>query len=511
MINKHELNVLLIEDNPGDARLIREYLKSNGNSSFLIQWVSNLNNLKETIIKLPDLILLDLNFPESRGIDTFDYVHSIFPDIPIIVQTDISDKQIDHATLAKGAQDYLVKGSFDGPLLSKAIIYSIERDKMVKRQQHEKLTNESEKIVAGIIDNSSVAIYKTTCDGNFLVVNSAFANLFGYSLTELKEINTSDFFPEPGLREKFIDLLNEKQIISGYEHKLKKKDNSIITVLESCRLTKDSSDKYYYEGVIEDISLRKVAEENILKYNEELQSINKTKDKLFSVIAHDLKTPFQVIQSYSEILNTEIAEMSLEEIKKSFSYILDNSRNTLVLLENLLEWTKLQTNRKTFELNNFDINNVIKRSYDLYTFMALNKNIEFTFTCPEKIFVVADENIIYTVVRNLISNSLKFTNPLGKVSVSTSLTDSFLKIIVSDDGIGMTREQYTNITHADTLESSRGTMGEHGTGLGLVLCKELLQKINIELIIESKIGKGTTVSFAVPLFQKEQVECKQPL
>jgi PAS domain S-box-containing protein len=505
MSNKNNFNLLLIEDNPGDARLIREYLKGNGHSSFTIQWISTLNNLKETVNKLPDLILLDLNLPESRGIDTFDIVHSIFPDIPIIVQTGLDDEQIGHTAMAKGAQDYLVKGSFDSSLLSKAIIYSVERDNLVKRLQNERLTHESEKIVADIIDNSSVAIYKTNSEGNLLVTNSAFASLFGYSLDELKEINAGDFFPNPSLREKFLNLLNEKQIISGYEHKLKRKDNSVITVLESCRLTPDSSGKYYLEGVIEDISLRKEAEEKIVKYNEELQFINKTKDKLFSIIAHDLKSPFQVIHSYSEILNNEIAEMSLPEIKKSFSYILDNSRNTLVLLENLLEWAKLQTNRKTFELSNFDIYYVIKRAYDLYTFMAVNKNIEFRFECPENTIVMADENIIYTVIRNLISNSLKFTNPLGKVSVIACVEDFSLKIIVSDNGIGMTREQYSNISDAQIIDSSRGTMGEHGTGIGLVLCKELLQKMNIELIIESKLGKGTTVSFAIPLFQQEKL------
>ena len=507
MDNRYYINVLLIEDNPGDARLIREYLKDNKNASFTIQWISTLNNLKESVNILPDLILLDLNFPESRGIDTFDFVHTILPDTPIIVQTGLNDEQIGQAAMSRGAQDYLIKGNFHGSLLSKAIIYGIERDKLVKRLQKEKLTHESEKIVAEIIDNSSVAIYRTDSNGNFLVVNSALAKIFGYTLNELKEIKASDLFPDPSLREKFLDSLKEKQIISGYEHKLIKKDKSIITVLESCRITNDSSGNQYYEGVIEDISLRKEAEEKILNYNEELQFLNKTKDKLFSIIAHDLKSPFQAIHSYSEILNSEMAEMSVTEIKKSFSYILDNSRNTLVLLENLLEWAKLQTNRKTPEINEFDIYYIMKRAYDLYAFMAANKNIEFTFNCPEKTIVSTDENIIYTVIRNLISNSLKFTNPFGKVSIEAFPENTSLKIIVSDDGIGMTCEQYSKLSDANTLKVSKGTMGENGTGLGLVLCKELLHKLNIELIIESKLGKGTFVSFTVPLSRQEQVEC----
>jgi PAS domain S-box-containing protein len=506
MVKNGDINVLLIEDNPGDARLIAEYLKVNENNTFNIQWISTLNNLKESVNKLPHLILLDLNFPESTGIDTFDFVHSIFPDIPVIVQTGLNDEQIGQTAMARGAQDYLVKGNFDGLLLSKAIIYSIERDNLVKRLQHEKLIHESEKIVAEIIENGSVAIYRTTADGNILVANSAMVKILGYnSIDHLKENKISDFYPDPSARDKFIKLLEQKQFITGYEHKLKKKDDSIITVLESCRITKSISGKYYYEGVIEDISLKKEAEEKILKYNEELQLLNKTKDKLFAIIAHDLKSPFQIIHSYSEILNNEIADMPLEEIKKSFSYILDNSRNTLVLLENLLEWAKLQTNRNTVELKQFDMHKVIQKSFELYSFMALNKNIEFIFNCPENSIVTADENIIYTVFRNLISNSLKFTNPSGKVAISSFSEDFHLKVIVSDNGIGMTREQYDNISDAHTLESSRGTMGERGTGLGLVLCKELLQKMNIELFIESKLGKGTNISFSVPLYQQENV------
>jgi PAS domain S-box-containing protein len=506
MVNRNDIKVLLIEDNPGDARLISEYLKMNENYLFIIQWVSTLNNLNENVSQIPNLILLDLNFPESRGIETFDIVHSIFPDIPVIVQTGLNDELIGQAAMARGAQDYLVKGNFDALLLSKAIIYSIERDNLVKRLQHERLSHEREKIVTEIFENASVAIYRSDRHGNFLIANSALANLFGYnSVDEIKKVNAGDLFTNPDLRNNFLNLLEEKKTISGYEHKLKKKDNSIITVLESCRLTSGGSGNYFYEGVLEDISFKKEAEENILKYNQDLLQLNKTKDKLFSIIAHDLKSPFQLIHSYSEILNTEIGEMTLDEIKKSFSYILDNSRNTLVLLENLLEWAKLQTNRISFELKKFDMYNVIKRSYELYAFMAGNKNIKFSFECPQGSFVTTDENIIYTVFRNLISNSLKFTSPSGIVKICTSAIDSHLKISVSDNGIGMTSEQYNHISDAHTLESSKGTMGERGTGLGLVLCKELLQKLNIELIIESKLGKGTNVSFSVPLFQQELV------
>jgi PAS domain S-box-containing protein len=506
MVNQNPIKVLLIEDNPGDARLISEYLKLNENYSFIIQWVSTLNNLKEIVNQLPNLILLDLNFPESRGMDTFDVVHSIFRDIPIIVQTGLNDEQIGQASMARGAQDYLVKGNFDGALLSKSIIYSIERDNLVKRLQHERLSHEREKIVTEIFENASVAIYRSDRDGNFLIANTALARLFGYdSLNEVRNVNAYNLFPEPALREKFLFLLEEKKVISGFEHKLKKKDNSIITVIESCRLTTGSSGNYFYEGVIEDISFKKEAEGKILKFNEELQLLNKTKDKLFSIIAHDLKSPFQLIHAYSEILNNEIGDMSLDEVKKSFSYILDNSRNTLVLLENLLDWAKLQTNRRSIELKNFDISKIIKKAYDLYYFMAVNKNIKFTYNCPENIYVKADENIIYTVFRNLISNSLKFTNRSGNVTISTFIKDSSIKIIISDDGIGMTSEQYKNISGAHTLNSSKGTMGEHGTGLGLVLCKELLQKLNTGLIIESKLGKGTYVSFSIPVVQQELV------
>jgi PAS domain S-box-containing protein len=506
MANQNEIKVLLIEDNPGDARLISEYLKLNENYSFIIQWVSTLNNLKETVSQLPHLILLDLNFPESRGIDTFDLVHSIFQDIPIIVQTGLNDEQIGQASMARGAQDYLVKGNFDGSLLSKSIIYSIERDNLVKRLQQERLSHEREKIVTEIFENASVAIYRSDREGNFLIANTALAHLFGYnSLNEIRNVNAYNLFPDPALREKFLNLLEEKKAIFGYEHKLKKKDNSIITVLESCRLTTGSSGNYFYEGVLEDISFKKEAEEKILKFNEDLLNLNKTKDKLFSIIAHDLKSPFQLIHSYSEILNNEIADMSLEEVKKSFSYILDNSRNTLVLLENLLDWAKLQTNRRTFELKNFDISKVIKKAYDLYYYMAINKNIKFSYDCPENTLVTSDENIIYTVFRNLISNSLKFTNRSGNVTISTFYGDSSIKVNVSDNGIGMTSEQYKNISGAHTLDSSKGTMGEHGTGLGLVLCKELLQKLSIELIIDSKLGKGTNVSFSIPVFQQELV------
>jgi signal transduction histidine kinase len=198
--------------------------------------------------------------------------------------------------------------------------------------------------------------------------------------------------------------------------------------------------------------------------------------------------------------------MSIEDIKDSFSIIFEYSKNTLILLENLLEWAKLQTNRIIFDLKKFDLHFTLIKAFDLYSFMAKNKEIEFTYNCPENTYVIADENIIYSVIRNLISNSLKFTGQSGKVSISIFPIDSTLKVVVSDNGIGITDEQYSKIFDADAIESSRGTMGERGTGLGLVLCRDLLQKINIPLIIDTKLGKGTTVSFSVPAFNQEQAE-----
>ncbi|MFA8342863.1 MAG: response regulator [Rhodothermaceae bacterium] len=181
MATKEKVNVLLIEDNPGDIRLIKEFLAAREEVLFIVDVARDLDDIARlSSNENYTIILCDLNLPGSNGIETFQLVHKLFNEIPIIVQTGINDKDLGKLAVSEGAQDYLQKGTFDDHLLYKAISYAIERHQLVKNLTAEIISKERAKIFEDIFENSSVGVYKTTCGGEFILANQAFVKLLGF-------------------------------------------------------------------------------------------------------------------------------------------------------------------------------------------------------------------------------------------------------------------------------------------------------------------------------------------
>jgi signal transduction histidine kinase len=247
-----------------------------------------------------------------------------------------------------------------------------------------------------------------------------------------------------------------------------------------------------------DITERKRVEEEIIQKNLKLAELIATKDKFFSIIAHELKSPFQGLLGYSHILSTEYITLSEEEKISFIGRIDELSHSSYKLLENLLEWSRMQTGQMIFNAEDFNLLVVLYPTLSLVKQIAQNKDIEFKYLIDNSIFINADKNMLTTIIRNLISNSIKFTIPGGKIKLAVVKMDNLVKISVTDTGIGIDKEGLDNLFQIDKSISKKGTSNERGTGLGLLICKEMIKKHRGKISVESEVGKGSTFSFTIP-------------
>lgn len=253
--------------------------------------------------------------------------------------------------------------------------------------------------------------------------------------------------------------------------------------------------------LLRDITTQKNAEADLRRLTEDLESANNEKDKFFSLIAHDLRTPLVGLTGYAEILSQDIDELSTEEIKQYSNSIVEISRQTIKFLSNLLEWSRLQTGKIQYMPNDVSINLTVESIFQLLKSNAAKKEITLiNQTIPEHI-VYADENMIYSVLNNLISNSIKFTNIGGVIIVSTKEEGDKIITSVKDNGIGMDDDQMKNLFALNKSFTTPGTAKEKGTGLGIILCRDFINKNFGKLWVESKVGEGTTFSFSLPKFK----------
>ncbi len=233
--------------------------------------------------------------------------------------------------------------------------------------------------------------------------------------------------------------------------------------------------------------------------NRELEDLNASKDTFFSIISHDLRGPFNVLLSMTQLLEEHLDAYSQEKIRQSVRHIRTSAERLHALLENLLTWSRLQRGSMNYTPQTIDLSEIVNRNVTLFLANAEQKGVLLTNTSPEASMVYADANMVDTVIRNLISNALKFTWKGGSVTVSSRRGEESLFLSVTDSGIGMNEASLDRLFRLDTSYHKDGTAGEKGTGLGLNLCKELIEKNGGVIEVDSEIGKGSTFTITLPL------------
>lgn len=234
------------------------------------------------------------------------------------------------------------------------------------------------------------------------------------------------------------------------------------------------------------------------KQNKQLVDLNATKDKFFSIVAHDLKNPFNTILGFSRLLVRRYNTMQESKRKDFIKLIYESSERAFNLLENLLEWSRTQTGRIQFSPRMINLSDVVKSVILLMQTSAGKKQISLISHVDDGIKAYADEDMVTFVIRNLVSNALKFTPSEGKVTISCDI-DEQVFIKVRDSGVGIKSEVLPKLFKLDANISTKGTEEEPGTGLGLILCKEFIERNNGSIDVESEVGKGSTFTIRIPV------------
>lgn len=242
----------------------------------------------------------------------------------------------------------------------------------------------------------------------------------------------------------------------------------------------------------------KKAQEIIKESEAELRKSNVTKDKFFSIIAHDLRSPFTALLNLSNILLDDFEDLDDNTKKEYLGMLQQSSESTFKLIENLLQWSSIQRGIMENNPEEIRLNEAVNKTFDLLKNAAESKHISLLSDVPDDITVYADRNMVESVIRNITNNAIKFTNEDGCIEISAVSENDFATFTIKDNGIGMNETTMASLFQLEKTSSTKGTAGETGTGLGLMLCKEFVSLNNGELHVESKEGEGSTFIVKLP-------------
>ena len=385
-------------------------------------------------------------------------------------------------------------------------LYSIVHD-VTDRKRAQALLSQMYWRLESLVESTNTGTWEWNIQTGETVFNERWAQILGYSLDELApvSISTWELLTHPA------DLIYSNELLRkhfagelpyyNFDCRMKHKDGHWVWIHDRGRVvtrTEDGKPLIMF-GTHTDITERKKVEETLRMNEVELLRINTEKDKFFSIIAHDLRSPFNGFLGLTEIMVEGLPGMTRDEIHQMAVLIRKSATNLFSLLGNLLEWSRMQRGLTDFTPSSFLLMSKISESMMLVKDAADKKEILISYAIPKDLMVFADANMLGGILRNLVTNAVKFTHKGGIILISArSVTGNFVEISVSDTGIGMSKDLIDNLFHLDVNTGRKGTEGEYSTGLGLLICKDFIEKSGGKLDIESEEGKGSVFRFTIP-------------
>ncbi len=438
--------------------------------------------------KEPSILLLDTNLNNNNsGVDLAVKIRKDFS-LPIIFLSDLIEEKIFNKAKSVYPFAFFSK-PFDIKQLARTIELGITNYNFHKQIicSHDKYRLLIKAAHAGVYEIDPVTF---EIDSDELL-----AEVFGYTKDEVKELGWGSLIPIEDFNKKkelLSNLLQGKINYYSLEHRVIKKDGEIAWAVSSGALSKDFCGKAKIVGTLTDITARKKAVEKLKEYSEELKQSNSAKDKFFSIISHDLRNPFNSLLGFSELLANNIDDLTEQEIKDSAKTLNITANHLFNLLTNMLEWSRLQTGNFFMEKTHFSLSEIFKYILDVYSAAISEKQLNIIKETNCEINLFADRNMIETAVRNIISNAIKYSNNGGTIKIGCRTADDKVEIYVEDNGVGIAAGDQERLFKIEKQFSTEGTNYEKGTGFGLLLAKELVEKNGGSIKFISKKDMGST-------------------
>ncbi len=297
-------------------------------------------------------------------------------------------------------------------------------------------------------------------------------------------------------------LEKQKREIEAVNEELNQTNEELNATIEMVEDQKNEIEKYNNQLRQQNAEIQAI-NELLEKQKQDLEEANATKTKFFNIIAHDLRSPFNALLGFSEMLLESHAGLDDKERGKMISYLVTSAKGAYDLVENLLKWASTQTGKVSFSPVECNISELLKETLFNINSAAENKKISIFTEMPENLTVFADKEMLKTIFRNLVSNAIKFTREGGKITIKAEETDSEVRFSVEDTGVGMSKEVSEKI-FGITQITTHGTNNEKGTGLGLILCKEFVERHGGKIRVESEVGKGSKFIFTIPITKQKE-------
>ena len=367
------------------------------------------------------------------------------------------------------------------------------------------LENES-LCIALFSDNGELIFANKTMTALFIIPGKPSGNILNPSFEKLAGFKSKTSLVYKG----FLTLGTFSSINTSILVRAYRKDNEILIIggVDTRQLSQQNETMHNLNREINNLQRLLIKEKSSLEHilrqlnqaNIELKEANATKDKFFSIIAHDLKNPFNALIGFSEILMENQKNMDPQEVEELIQMLNNASHQAYKLLEDLLMWSKAQQGKIAFIPQKIIVNDIFDEIQSNLENVAAKKSIFIKFDDSTDTVLYADSNMLKTILRNLISNAIKFSSRGSEVRVQIEKEDEFARITVSDYGTGISEINLDRLWQLSGQFTTKGTENEEGTGLGLVLCKEFVDKHGGKIWAESKLGKGSNFMFTIPLF-----------
>ncbi len=404
--------------------------------------------------------------------------------------------------IKKGENEYfhsLLIISYETLNAVNAKYYLVTLVDLTSSKMKEEFAKDNEARFENMANSAPVMIWMADVDGLFSFVNKTWLNYTGteiglqLGMNWLKNVHHDDL--EKMLETYKQAIRSRKSFTNEFRFKNKNGNFEWMIINGTPRMNRDNIFMGFI-GSCTNINSQKEYEDKIKKVNEELIEVNKSKDKFFSIISHDLRNPLGAQMNLLDIIVED--NLIKEDGEELINEALNTSKQAFNLMENLLEWSRVQIGNISINQEKIKVLQIVQQIKTLYKQSLKNKNINLNIDVGQDLFVLADVKMTETILRNLITNAIKFTRADGQIIVSAERNNNWITINVSDNGVGMAKEDIQKLFRIDSNYSTKGTAKETGTGLGLILCKELVVKQGGKINVSSEKDVGSTFFFTLP-------------